>query len=311
MSKKYFSNALEAMGFRSDANETAFLELQLEQLLAKSYDVEYPLPKALQLIPVNSSVPAGAASFAYMQWDRKGMAKIIANGADDIPAADANAKKFVFNIERLASSYSWTKDDLLHARFSGMPLDARRARACREAVDRLIDDLALSGNDDVGFAGFANHPNVPLTSGAAGVWSGNTALEILTDMNAVVDAIFSVTLGLHNANMLVMDPANYALIRSKPMGVNDNRSVLAVFNQNHPEVKVDYWNRLSTADAAGTGPRMIAYEKNEDVLSFFVAEAYNEEAPLPGLLKMTVVGSAKVGGCVVKLPLAMHYMDGI
>ena len=64
---------------RLDANETMVLQNQLEYLRARTADIRRPEFKARLLVPITSEVDPGAETWAYAQWDRVGMAKIVAN----------------------------------------------------------------------------------------------------------------------------------------------------------------------------------------------------------------------------------------
>ena len=75
---------LNLTGHRYDAKFTSSLDLQLEHLRAKTYDIKYPELRARRFIPVDTSVDPGAETHAYYQFDSYGMADLIANYADDI-----------------------------------------------------------------------------------------------------------------------------------------------------------------------------------------------------------------------------------
>src|ERR1700761_9346019 len=92
---------------RLDANESMILTQQLEVMRARTADILRPPFKARQFVPVTSEVDPGAESWSYAQWDRVGMAKIIANYADDIPKVATFAKKFVHTIETIGLGYDW------------------------------------------------------------------------------------------------------------------------------------------------------------------------------------------------------------
>jgi hypothetical protein len=77
-----------------DAAETVFFTRQLEHIKARTYDIKYPELKARMFIPVSNEVPSGAKTVTYRQWDRVGRAKIVADGAKDLPRVDALAREF-------------------------------------------------------------------------------------------------------------------------------------------------------------------------------------------------------------------------
>ena len=79
-----------------DANESAFFQRELEYVKSNTYDVKYPELKARRLFPLNPEVDPGATKITYQQYDQTGIAKIIANYADDLPRADIKGKEFKY-----------------------------------------------------------------------------------------------------------------------------------------------------------------------------------------------------------------------
>ena len=78
---------------KTDAGETIFFARQLEYVRSTTYDVERPALSAWDLFPIDYSIPAGANTITWRQWDKVGQAKVIASYADDLPKADITARK--------------------------------------------------------------------------------------------------------------------------------------------------------------------------------------------------------------------------
>src|SRR3954470_19644785 len=97
---------------RLDVGETAILARQLEYVKASTYDVKYPAFMARNFFPVATDTPAGAETISYYQWDQFGMAKVIANFADDLPMVDAFAKTFTSNVKSIGAAYKYSTQDL-------------------------------------------------------------------------------------------------------------------------------------------------------------------------------------------------------
>jgi len=305
---------------RNDANEVAFLALQLEFMRQREIEIEYALPKALSFVSVKSDVPAGAEAFAYYELDKRAEAAWLANGATDIPLADVSGAKKVSPLARMASGYRYTFDDVQRALMAGLNLDQKRRDAARDALNRKMDSVAALGDVELGFPGLLNHPNVPVLSAAAAAagshakpWDGadKVPLEILADMNALVNKIADQTLDLHAANVLLLPSTHYRLISDTPLAANgyNSDSILNAFKKNHPEVSVLPWILLANADAAGTGQRAMAYEMSPNNMEFVVADPISEDAPERKGRSYEIAMTAKVGGCVVYRPLAAAYMD--
>src|SRR5690242_13935593 len=75
---------MQNMGvYRGDVGETAAFARSLEFIYAQTYDRLYAEYKARQLLPLNTSVPAGAEEHTFRQMDRKGEAMIIRDWGKD------------------------------------------------------------------------------------------------------------------------------------------------------------------------------------------------------------------------------------
>lgn len=318
MSNPIVKKTLEEMGFRTDDNTTAFLELQLTQMLAKAYDVKYAPPKSMMFLPIDTSVRAGMQHFEYRVWDGVGVADFVADNGADLNRVDVNVQKFTHNLAELGASYGFTLKEMQRAAIVGEPLDARKQKRCQDAVMRKIDRVCAFGEPTLGFKGFLNHPNITIMPAAAAAgggfttpWDGvdKTPAEILQDMMNLVNEVFNMNDGNYEADHLLLPPSHFALVNTTPMSSLDNRTILAVFKQNMPGVTVDHWDFLKTADALGTGERAVAYKKDEEVAAIYVSEAYHELAPIVKPRETIIEGLAEIGGCVIKYPLGMVYMD--
>jgi hypothetical protein len=181
---------------RLDAGETATLAKQLEFVYAKTYDVKYAELKARRFIPIDTSVDAAAEFFTYRQWNMFGMAKLIANYADDLPRVDALAKEFPAPIKSLGASYGFSIQDMRRSAKAGSQLETRRATAARRAHEQSFDDIMAFGNLDAGILGFLNNPNVPIVPAVTGQWITNAAtpLQMIADLNELVNSIVLATL---------------------------------------------------------------------------------------------------------------------
>lgn len=303
---------LQRRGIRLDAGETAMLARQLEFVYARTYDVKYAELKARRFIPIDTSVDPGAEFFTYRQWDQFGMAKIIANYADDLPRVDVLAKEYPAPIKSLGVSYGYSIQDLRRSAMAGAQLDTKRALATRRANEQAVDDIAAFGNADAGLGGFTNNANVPLVAPDNAPWSSATPLEIIADMNKLADAIVAATLETFEPDTLLLDTASFGIINSTPMsstGDSDN-TILQFFLKNTPYIRnVDQWGKLTDAGAAGV-TRLVCYKRDPEVLELVIPQEYEQFPPQARNLEFVIPTHSRIGGVSVRYPLAMAYMDG-
>lgn len=301
---------------RMDDKFTAVLNDELEFIKARTFDIQYPEMKARRFVPVSNEADPGAESITYRQWDEYGMAKIIANYADDLELVDALVEEFTSKVHGIGKAYQFSIQDLRRAALSGNRLDARRAMAARRAIERGIEQIAAFGaigtNPSGGLTGLLNHPNVPLVVPITGTWSTATAAEIIADLNKLVSSIVTSTKETQLPDTLILDQTSFALIAQKPVAVDNQTTVLRSFLANNPYIRnIDTWFLNELADTDGTGPRVVAYRRDPEVLSLEIPQEFEQLPPEARNLSFIVNCHARVGGVLIYYPLAVAYMDGI
>ena len=307
----YLQFLLTQMGERNDTAYTAVLAKQLQFVKAQTYDILYPTMKAKQLLPVSHDIDPGAQTWSYEQWDSFGMATIISNYAADLPLVDVIADDFIYRIHSIGDAYQYSIQDLAADNYSGRGIGTRKANAARDAIERRFEQYGASGNLVAGLAGLLNHPNVALVSPATGTWSTATALQMLDDMNTLVNGVLTNSQETVVVDTFVLDPASYRRIAVEPMLDNSGRTVLETFLNTSPYIKtVESWIRCATADAAGTGPRFVCYQKNPGVITYEIPREFTQMPPQAVNLAFKVNCHARVAGVAIYYPLGVGYMDG-
>jgi hypothetical protein len=307
---------------RLDANETAVLEKQLEYMRARTADIERPEYKARSLVPITSEVDPGADTWAYAQWDRVGMAKVVANYADDIPKVATFAKKFVQAVETIALGYGWSWLDLQRTARAGVPLRTRLASAVRDGFEQRIEIIAALGIPETGATGLLNSPNVPTMAAAAPAagtdpsWMGGdkTPLEIVDDLLAMENAVVNNTKGVRSADTLVLplthlnfiaQKSSYAAAPGHPMD-----TILSVFlSKSRTITNVEFWHFCDEADDGD--PLAIMYRRDPTVVHLELPLEQQELPPQAKNLSLEINSVGRIGGVAWEYPLAGVTMTGI
>lgn len=297
---------------RKDANESALFARQLEHVYSKTYDIKYPEFKARLFIPLDSSVPTGAETYTYRQFDEVGMAKLIANYADDLPDVTVFGKEFTGYCRGLGTAYSYSIQDVRRAAMAGMPLEMTLAQVARRVTEAKIDKLAAFGDSDAQLKGFLNHANVPLVTPITGTWSGATADQIVADLDKLVNSIVTGSKGIHVPDTLLLDLGSFTLLNSKQRSTASDKTILAWYLENNAFIKnIDHWYLLATANAALNGPRIVCYQRSPENLGLVIPQEFEQFPPQAKNLAFRVPCHARCGGVKVTYPLAIAYMDGV
>jgi hypothetical protein len=301
---------------RIDAAEGLFLSRQLEHIRASTYDIKYAKLKGRMFCPVDNSVSPGAETHTYRQYDMRGLAKIIANYATDLPRADVVAAEFTSKIRGIGASYGYSIQEVRAARFAGQPLEQRKANAARRAVEEKLDSVAQEGDDAHGLLGLLNQPNatdysIPNGAGGLATWVSKTPDEVIADLHGIVNNTIAVTKEVETPDTILLPIEQYQLISSKRMGDGDSTTILKHFLATSPHVKdVQPWYACNGAGDGGAD-RMVCYRKDPDALVLIISQEFEQFPPEQRGMEFVTACHLRTGGVVMFYPLSMAYGDGI
>lgn len=302
---------------RSDAGEGIFFARQLEFVRAKTYDVQRPALSAWELFPIDTSVPAGAKTITWRQWDSVGIAKIIGAYADDLPRAGISAVETTTPIRSIGNSYGYDVQEIRYAQFAGVPLDSKLAIAARKASDQTVNRYAWAGDPVSGLPGFLSNVNLPQYvipangTGASKLWSNKTDTQIIADLNGIANSVFTATNGVHRPNEIWLPLNQYAYINSTRSGVYDQTTILQFFLANNPFItSVKPVLELTGAGAGGTD-LIVAADNSIENYQLNIPMMFMQHAPQARNLYFEVPCEMRFGGVTIEQPLAFAVGSGI
>ena len=300
-----------------DANESAFFQRELEFVKSNTYDVKYPELKSRRLFPLNPEADPGATKITYQQYDQTGMAKIIANYADDLPRADVKGKEFSSPVKDLGAAYGYTIKEIRSSSMVGKKLDQRRANAARRAISQAENKYAFIGDSATGLPGFLSNVNIPTVTipndgtGSSKLWSAKTPAQILRDLNLLANAPAVNTKGVEVADTVLLPLQQYTYIASTPRSDNSDTTILKYFLANNPFIKqVEWVNELDNAGAGGTD-RAVAYRRDPMALTLEVPSDFEQLEPEKRNLEYIIDCIESFGGVIIYYPLSIAFSDGI
>ena len=322
------ARGLEQMEGRADANETGMFLRQLLYIMPQPYEFKYPAIKYADLFPVNYSVPTGAKSHAYHEFNETGNAELMDDYADDAPNAERVGYEIIGQVFSVRSEYTYTVQDIRSQMFSNIPLDAMKAITARRIIERKCDTLAAVGDVKHGFTGILNDPNntaVVAGNKAAnsgkqwGILSGTTLTynatpnEILADCTSLLNGVFIPTKGTHTPNTLVFGTQNWAVINTLRLDGFNMRTVADYLLSALPFVDaLEYWPQLDTAatGASAGKERVIAVERNRENFEIIIPQEFEQFPPQPQNLAFKIPCHKRFGGVQMRFPKCLAYMDG-
>lgn len=313
-------------GFRGDA-ETAsmFFARELEHVKSQTYDVIRAPLRAFELIPVSTEAGSGAESITYQQYDMTGIAKIIADYADDLPRADVKGKEFTARVRSVANSYGYSLQEIRAAQMAGKPLESRKSSAATRTQREKWNRIAFYGDEEHQLQGWLSNPNIPADAvaddgtGDSTLWANKTPDQILRDMNELVNGIVARTNGAEQPDTLVLPIERYTYITSTPRSNNSDTTIAEYFLRNNPFIDSLEWsNEITAANRTAnmasdpyTGEIMIAYRRSPDTMTLEMPQMFEQLPVQERGLEFVVPCHSRIGGVIIYYPLSMSIGEGI
>ena len=310
---------IDAIKHRIDANETVFFERQLEDIDAVLYEIKRKELVYREYIPVSNRVNAGANSYAYRMFDKVGMAKVIANYADDLPRADVFGKEFISPIKSLGVSFGYNTQEVRNASMTNTPLETWKADAARRAIREEESEIAWRGHDETGLPGFLNNANIPVIAapaGASGIpWSVKTPDEIIRDFTIATSAIRVNSKKRFEGDTALLPIEQYDLIATTPRSTHSDMTILEFLTKpgnSFGLTTIDSIpDELDLAFTGGTEDGMVIYERNSEVLEQQIPLEMVTHPVQERNLEFLIPIESRHGGTIVRYPIACVILTGI
>ncbi len=308
-----------------DTNETTTFIRELSKVKSKTYDRRYPDLAAFSgNFPISTEAGKLAENIIVQSFDVKGVAKIIANYADDLPRVDVVADEITVPIRPVADAYGYNIQEAQLVA-AGTPLNVRKSNAAKDAIMRELNRLFFKARPSVDskLTGILYQPNVTIAqapNNAAATsrsWDNKTPDEILADLNGIVTGIIDLTGGIESPDTIAIPHAKYAKISSTPRSANSDTTILSYFLANSPYVKKvvpmvemkDVTPRPS--GQGGSANIMMAYRNDSDKLTLELAMPFEQMPVETRGLEYIVVCLARTAASIVYYPLSIAIWEGI
>jgi hypothetical protein len=312
---------------RLDENDIMFFKRELESIKRKAYEKKFPRLKAAMgdLFPISTEADPADERITYRMFEPVGVAKIIANYADDLPISDVRASETTSNIRGVGSAYKYNWQEIQKSRKTGRNLQQRKANSAKKSVMEKTERIAWYGDAEYGLVGFLNHPNI--TAGEIGVgptsgekeFSKKTPSEILDDLNNIIIEVSDLTNGVEVPDTLILPVAQFGIIASKRIGDGTDTTILRHFldnNINQGNMRVDWVPQLKNVNPlpsgdVGTKDIMAAYVRDPDYISLEIPLPWEQDTPEKKNYSYKVNTQQRVGGVIIPYPLAVNIKEGI
>ena len=237
---------------------------------------------------IRSKIAAiGSQGYAGIPWY---------NGQADIPGVSVDGEKVNTFLRLAAQQISYDAFELARSQMLNQPIDRQKFDALNILYQMGLDEMVYIGSDVTGSGksyGLLNNPNVAydlVTTGVSGyTWALKTPAEIVKDINDILSAgLIASGMALVPSDIII-NPANFALIASKPMSDLSLQTVLQYVTTNNLytaqtgkplTIKFTKW---ATGRGQSSYNRMVAYTNRKDLLRFPLVPIRAEQSYYRGI----------------------------
>jgi hypothetical protein len=309
-----------------DANEGVFFARELEFVKSKTYDLLFPELKMTRLIPVSFEAGPGAETITFETYGMVGFAKVISNYATDLPRVDVYGTQDSVIVKTVGDSFGYNIQEIKANAMANKNLPTRKAAAARKAIEKKVDDIALSAyaTDKIngGLVGLLYNAHTTkgtvATRGGHVTWATKTPAEILADLNAIVADMISLTNGVEIPDTILLPIAQWSLISTTPLQAGSDTTIREFFLKNNPSITTIEWlaplhnvNPVPSTGAVANTDVMIAYRRSPDKLTLEIPEAFTQLDPQAQGLEYVIPCMARIGGVIIYYPLSVSIIEGI
>ena len=287
-----------------------FLARELEQVLARTFEVQYADIKYSSVLPISTEIGQGADSFTYRIFDAQGSMKLIQDKASDLPRADVLRKEVTHRVRSLGASFAYSiQETRAAALVPGMSLEQRRANAVRRAYEEKVQSVAYFGEGSVGMDGFFNNANVDKT--VPDKWFDTaTTDEMLELLNEGPTSIVQGSNMKESPNTMLVPYDVFRIISTTPRSDSSDTTVLEFFLRTNPFIRsVEPINELEATKSELSKDRIICYDRSPEKLQLHIPRTLEFLPPVRNNLEFSVAAHARVGGVALYYPKSVLYVE--
>uniref|UniRef100_A0A6M3KW98 Putative major capsid protein n=1 Tax=viral metagenome TaxID=1070528 RepID=A0A6M3KW98_9ZZZZ len=244
------------LSLRGDAITTPgtgiWFQRQLEFIEPEIYRHKLPMMNATRKFPVDTRPHAGANDYTYRMYEPIGVAKWIANPADDAPFSDVAGKETTAKMRPLSSAFQWSVEEVLAGQLGGISLETDRGISARRSIEEMSNSVFWEGDSAVGIFGAINYPYTPRYTFASAFEDMSTADDVVAALNAMAYSPFIVTKETERPTKMLMATTPYTYINSTRLSAGNDLTILKFFLENHPFITaVESCHELEAAGPDG------------------------------------------------------------
>jgi hypothetical protein len=286
-----------------DAEESAFLDNQLEIVLSTTYEKQIPAYKCRMHIPPNREAGPAAETIAIDTYEEVGMAKIVSSYSDDWPRVDVVAKRQRVEVRPLGDSYGYNFQEVRSSMSTGKNLEQRRAMAAKRFIMKSEDELAYLGDPASGLLGLLTYPTTPRILSDIQITDPNVPIQIkLQRLSEWAQtpwqlAEFEVTAALFPKSV-------HGYLTSTSRSEQSDTFLMDLFRKANPSITFVDW--CSKCEGAGINGSDVAifYVRDPEHVEMHIPQDFEQLPPFDLGKEVIIYCHERFGGVVMNQPLS-------
>lgn len=216
-----------------------------------------------------------------------------------------------------AMQIGWTIPELQSAQQLGRPVDQQKYDGLVLKHNMDVDEQVYIGDEVLGVTGLVNNAAVTNVANAlTGTWATATPDEILSDVNELLDSVWSASAYALCPERLLLNPTAYSLLVQRKVSEAGNISVLNYLRENSIANALNgrpldiFPSKWLTGRGASGKNRMVAYTKDQQRIRFPLVPLQRTPLEYRDLRQLTTY-FGRLGVVEVVYPETIGYRDGI
>lgn len=285
-------------------------------IASETYGLDREALEATTFVPRQSGLTEWISAWGYKTVTEVGMAKFIADYADDLPPIGRFLKTESVGIKTLGVSYSYSEVELMQYLMNGVDVSRDDAETARRKIDEKVDRVILVGDEEQGVTGLFNNENVTTDNSAVGA-SGSSELEkktvaeIVATFRSAIDTGRRINKGTIKFDTVILPSDVYSYLETTDVSQYNQTTILDSLKSKFSDIKNWYKSDLLEGVGAGKTNRAVFYKKTPQILSYVLPIPFRQKEAQPHALHYKVPCYARVGGTVIKNLKGIVYVDGV
>lgn len=197
----------------------ALLAGQLRQVLKTVLEEKHPVPNALRLFNVDSSIKLGARTYAVRRFFEAGEARVHLGGSAGIPAVSLAQVEKEFRVRNYITSAVWDVFEEQSADFADLAYARKLTKIARDVLERFTNEMVWFGNSTYEIYGILNYPWLDKEVSDENFYGTPADTRTtLAALNGWVNRQHHRSKGVMGPNKMVSSPRVVDWIMQTPMG---------------------------------------------------------------------------------------------